>query len=342
MNTLTAWLRQSACALSVLSVVGTAAADGSPAGGWQSAHNADHPLVGRIVSTATGDPLTPEALVDDLVRADAVFLGEIHDNPDHHALQAWVIERLAARGRRPAVIFEMIPQDYARPLAAYLETPTHGAAGLGSLLKWRERGWPDWDIYRPIAEAALAAGLRLKAGDLGKDAQRRIGREGLDALEPGYRRRLAVDRPLGDGNRSSLLDELDRGHCGMVPKQALAPMLNVQRARDAVMADAVLAETVAGGAVLIAGAGHVRKDWAVPWYVRQRAPDKRQRSIAFVEADPELTDPADYALAGADGAPAFDFLWFTPRATIVNHCAELRERFSKMKKKEAPTPDAAE
>ncbi len=329
---LSGWLWRSVYAFAALSVAGAAVAGVSPAGPWQSAHNVRHSLVGQVLSTATGNRSTPEALIDDLVSADAVLLGEIHDNPDHHALQAWVVEQLIDRGRRPAVIFEMIPQDFSRPLATYLETPTHGAAGLGPLLKWNQRGWPDWKMYQPIAEAALTAGLRLKAGDLGKDAQRRIGREGLDALEPVFRRRLIVDTPLEEVNKASLLDQLHEGHCGMMPKQALTPMLNVQRSRDAVMADAVLAETVAGGAVLIAGAGHVRNDWAVPWYVRRRAPGKRVRTVAFVEADPELLDPADYELTGADGTPAFDYIWFTPRATLTDHCAELRKRFSKMKK----------
>ena len=325
--------RLCAGALAVIGVVGTVLADASPAGPWQSRHNAEQPLVGKIYATSDWRKLSPPELVRDLKSADGILLGEIHDNPDHHALQAWVLSALVEAGRKPAVVFEMIPQDYAKPLAAFLETPTHGAAGLGILLKWNERGWPDWDMYQPIAEVALKAGLSIKAGDLGKDAQRRISREGLGVLEPGYRARIQVDTPLEEVNRDSLLDKLHRGHCKMMPKEALVPMLGVQRSRDAVMADAMLAEMVAGGAVLIAGAGHVRNDWAVPWYIAKRAPEKTVRTIAFVEADPELPDPKDYSLTGADGTPAFDYVWFTPRATLTDHCAELRERFSKMKKK---------
>ena len=38
------------------------------------------------------------------------------------------------------------------------------ASKLGKALRWEERGWPDWAILQPIAEAALQAALPLKAG----------------------------------------------------------------------------------------------------------------------------------------------------------------------------------
>lgn len=327
------WLLGGAVALAALGTATAASAENMPAGPWKSAHNLDHPLVGQIWSLADNKRISPEALIKDLGKADAVLLGEIHDNPDHHALQAWVVAEIAKTGKKPAVVYEMIPLEFAEPLAAFLETPRHGAAGLGQLLKWNERGWPDWETYEPIAEAALEAGLRIKAGDLGKESQRRISREGLDALEPSYRDRLGVNLPLETNNRENLMEKLHEGHCRMMPKEALAPMLGVQRARDAVMADAVLSEAKAGGAILIAGAGHTRNDWAVPWYLARRAPDKTVRTVAFVEADPDLPEPADYELVGADGKPMFDFVWFTPRATLTDHCAELREQFAKMKAK---------
>ena len=61
-------------------------------------------------------------------------------------------------------------------------------------------------------------------------------------------------------------------------------------------------DAAAGPVVLIAGAGHVRSDRAVPRYLA--APEKAL-SIAMVDALPGQLNPAHY-----DGA-GFDVLWFT-------------------------------
>ena len=320
---------RSLLSVAILAVSSQFAVSADAYGPWQSKHNTEHPLVGQIWSLAEKKAVSEDDLVADLASVDAVLLGEIHDNPDHHALQARVIEHLVERGRKPAVVYEMIPRDFAEPLSEYLKNPKHGVDGLGQLLKWDERGWPDWKMYRPIAATALAAGLDILAGDLGRDTQRQIGRKGLDVLDADFRKRIRVDMPLDDARRDGLLEKLHDGHCGLLPKQALAPMLGVQKARDAALADAVLEGVSKGGAVLIAGAGHARGDWAVPWYVKQRDGDVTIRSVAFVEADPETPNALDYYDKGADGQPLFDYVWFTPRATLTDHCAELKERFSK-------------
>jgi uncharacterized iron-regulated protein len=36
------------------------------------------------------------------------MLGEIHPNPDHHVLQAEFLGHMVGKGRKPAVVFEMV------------------------------------------------------------------------------------------------------------------------------------------------------------------------------------------------------------------------------------------
>jgi uncharacterized iron-regulated protein len=105
----------------------------------------------------------------------------------------------------------------------------------------------------------------------------------------------------------------------------MAPgMINAQRARDAVMAAAMLGHAESG-AVLIAGSGHGRLDFGVPVYLAHRRPQARVVSVALVEVESGKTVPHDYsALANAAGsAPAFDFVWFTPRAQRKEPCEGL-------------------
>src|SRR5690606_21763015 len=143
---------------------------------------ATHPLVGRLWSTAASEFADVEALRAQLLASRFVLLGEKHDNPDHHRLQAWAIEALVAGGRRPAVVLEMLNADQAGRLAAYLAKPAPTPEGLGAAVGWGERGWPDWSLYQPIAAAALQAGLPLSAGDFGAAARDTVLRDGLDGL----------------------------------------------------------------------------------------------------------------------------------------------------------------
>lgn len=317
-----------AAALCLCSLSPATSADGAEP--WLSEHFRDHPLAGKVYSVRERRFVAPAHLVADAVAADLLLLGETHDNADHHRLQARLVEAAGKAagsvGDRPAVVFEMIPADRAAALAEHLEAHPDDAAGMGEAVGWEERGWPDWAIYRPIAEAALAAGLPLRAGDLDTDLRKRIGREGLDALAEEERARLALDRPLPDDLAENLKATLRTSHCGMLPEQAVAAIFQVQRARDAALADAMLAQK---RAVLIAGRGHVRADYGVPWYLRTRAPQARILAVGFVEVAPGEESIGAYLAGEGEGEGAFDYLWFTPAGSVEDHCAGLKERFGK-------------
>ena len=72
-------------ALSVL-LAGLSARADVPA--FTLAQGADHPLSGKVWSRAEGDFVSGDAVGTAVRDARYVLLGEIHDNPDHHALQA--------------------------------------------------------------------------------------------------------------------------------------------------------------------------------------------------------------------------------------------------------------
>lgn len=300
---------------------GAALAEDAPWENWQSALHADTEHARTLWDTRAGEATSPQEMIDRLAGARFVLLGEVHDNPDHHRLQGWIISELASRGERPAVVMEMIPQDKADVLAEYLAQPGATAEGLGPALDWAESGWPDWAAYQPIAEATFGAGLAISAGNPSGDLTRKAARQGLDALGP-RKADLALDAPLSPALGEALSDELYDGHCEMVPRERLAPMGNVQRLRDAVMADALLAHDQA---VLIAGNGHVRADRGVPWYLRRRVPESRVAVVMAVELEDADKTPGDYVERGPDGAPVADFVWLTPRAERPDPCEQMRQ-----------------
>jgi uncharacterized iron-regulated protein len=298
---------------------------GEPPLAWQSAHGRDHPLAGSVWDVAARRFLDAETLVARLARDRFVLLGEKHDNPDHHRLQAWVLGALITAGRRPAVAFEMFTVDDAPKIARYLASGARSGAGLGDAVDWSRSGWPPWTLYQPIADRALAAGLPIVAANLGPATTRAVARQGLRALDPSLVARLHLDRALEPEARAEMAAEIREGHCGYAREEMLDGMIAVQRARDAQMADR-LAAAGGDGAVLIAGAGHVRKDRGVPAFLAVLVPDARVGSVAFVEVSPDAPAPEAYAM------PA-DYLWFTPRFDPVDPCERFREPLERLRER---------
>ncbi|QGZ37039.1 ChaN family lipoprotein [Stappia indica] len=300
---------------------------GAPAGGFTLDEGADHPLAGRVWSVSRSAFVPPAEVETAVARARFVLLGEIHDNPDHHALQAQLLAAATGEGgRKPAVVLEMLPRDRQGDVEAYLASGTATAAGFGEALGWAESGWPDYAIYRPVIEVAFELGLPVIAGDTPREERRKVAAEGAEALGAERIAALRLAEPLGEAADAVLLDTLFDGHCAMMPREALTPLVAVQRLRDATLADAMIS---AGddGAVLIAGSGHVRKDLGVPRYLEWREPDAAVVAVGFVEVTEGESAPLLYAGGTADVPPPYDYLWFTPRKDRGDPCEGLKERF---------------
>src|ERR671930_1251825 len=97
--------------------MGQASAPGEP---WQARFGQDHPLVGQIWDVEAARLIDTTTLVQRLTAGRFVLLGEKHDNPDHHRLQAWILKQLSVAGRRPAVAFETFTPDQPPAIARYL------------------------------------------------------------------------------------------------------------------------------------------------------------------------------------------------------------------------------
>ena len=298
---------------------------------WQSTLGQNHPLTGRIWDVSSARFIDRPSLVIRLARADFLLLGERHDNPDHHMLQAEVLRSLIAAGRRPAVGFEMFGLDDATAIADHLAAASNDAAGLGRAVKWNERGWPDWAMYQPIAEAALQAKLRIVPTNLPLVTVRKMRSAGIAALEPRVTRALGLDRPLSESMSARLMADIRASHCGYASEDSVKAMLAVQRARDAQMAQSLIAAGDPDGAVLVAGAGHVRRDYGIPIYLSAKAAGRRVISIAFLEVDNGKPEPRHYALPSADGRLPFDYVWFTPRIDDENPCEKFKSQFERLK-----------
>jgi uncharacterized iron-regulated protein len=281
-------------------------------------------LEGRIYHVAAARFVDRAELVAALAGADFALLGERHDNLEHHRLQAELVRALQQASSRPRpVAFEMIPADRQIEVVEYRRKHPDDAAGLGEALGWGRSGWPDWRRnYAPIAQAAMDAGAEIVAADLSRAQRDEVRQRGPAALRAPFLRRTGLNRDLPPPFFAALEDEIQEAHCGLVPEQALGGMVQVQRARDAMLADRLTAVAGRAGGILIAGAEHVRNDRGVPRYLARLRPDARIVSMVFIEAgeaQPRLSSDLPY-----------DYLWFTKPIERADPCVEHREQLRRI------------
>jgi uncharacterized iron-regulated protein len=272
---------------------------------------ATNPLVGKTYDTGAHAFTNLDAAEKVAANVPFVLLGEKHDNPDHHVLQARVLRSLVAHGRHPAVAFEMIDLDLQRAADTFIQSGNANVDELGRVLEWDKRGWPAWSLYRPIFEVVVSAHLKIVATGLSHELVRKVVREGPSALPEEIAANVKL-LPLEPAAATSLDEEIKASHCGMLPDAMVAPMSMAQRVKDALMARLVSINATPDGAVLVAGNGHVRSDRGVPMYLRQPSV-----TFSFVEVGAS-TD----AIAYASEEPA-RFIVFTPRVDDDDPCKKF-------------------
>jgi uncharacterized iron-regulated protein len=317
------WARR-IVAVALAGIVVACAAPNAGAESEDKPKKEQHPLIGSMWDSAAARQLDEAEVVARIAEARFILLGEKHDNPHHHVKQADLLTFASAGGRSPAVVWEMIPENQRAVLKAYLDGGRATATGMGSVLNWQESGWPDWNLYRPIAAVALARKLPQHPGNLNRPVIRLLARDGFDGLPDATSRSLAVNARWSEDDDGSLAKDLVESHCGFMPDGMIGPMGHVQRGRDAVMAAALLEADIGDGAVLIAGNGHVRADRGVPRYLE---PESRVLSIGIIEAQ----KGEENWLAYLDSPDEFDIVIFTRRVETPDRCEALRKRFGKQK-----------
>jgi len=265
---------------------------------------------GTIVAR-DGRVLSENALAAALAEAPVVVLGEVHDNPVHHARQAWLVGRLKPGG----IAFEMIPSASEEGIQVLLEQG--GARGeIGPAIGWDRLGWPDWALYAPIVEAAPDA--YVAGGGVARTDIRAAMEEGAARAYGTGAKRLGLDEPLDPSIRAAIEDEMVASHCNKLPRSVAAGMVEAQRLRDARFAAATgraFANGQGRAAVLITGNGHARTDRGVPAYLRVAAPELPVLAVGMVELEPGA-DP----VAAAAGLP-YDFVWFSDPTPREDPCA---------------------
>lgn len=288
-------------------LVGLALAAGLQAGGDTAAAQDSPPAALQAPAPAPEIAAATELATAMAGRA-TVLLGEIHDNPRHHRLRLEALRLRLAAGWRPALVMEQFDRERQPDLdRARLEQPGSADHVIAAATAGVRASWL-WAEYRPFVQLALDYDLPLLAGNVSRADLARIRKEGPGAvLGPELVAALGLDRPIPGDIVTALEKEIDRGHCYRAPPDLLPGLARSQVIRDAWMAH--LLRRHAAAVVLLAGNGHVRRDYGVPrWLPPGRGADLI--AVGLLEAgQAELP------------AAAFDRVFTTPPAPRPDPCA---------------------
>jgi uncharacterized iron-regulated protein len=302
-----------------------------------------HPLQDVIVDAASGSVISRAHLIDEMAAAAVVYLGEKHDNTEHHRHQLWLLQSLVDNGQRPALGLEIFSVDQSALLMEYVAgKPRHGStqtpeeqlrAGLGWGSSWDE----NWPHYGPLLRLAREHALAVFGIDLPTALRRRISRGGIAGLTSVERAQVPEVGPATPSYRALMLENIKQSHCGHGSESYLARLFENWQARNETMARAIAAAASGrdGAPVLVVvGSGHVRHGQGVIQRVRAHLPDAHQLNLGFQEVHPDHRD-LDYYLSATGltampATPPHERLWLTASdgLTAADACA----RFGKVLK----------
>ncbi len=276
-----------------------------------------------------GRPASFGDVLDAMASADAVFLGEQHDDTPAHALELRFLEAAHERygGTRPVVLtLEMIERDAQLVLDEYLAGTIRERDFLAA-----SRPWGNYAAdYRPLVEFARAHGLPVVAANapgryvsaLARGGAAALGRlspeawvllpphpvaQPSDSLAARFRRQMEA-MTTAHGGTSAAPTHGASPH-GTAAMPTVAGLLAAQNLRDAAMAEAVARALAArpGALVLhVNGSFHSERGQGIPEHLARYRPGTRalvvtMRKAERLDAPPAPSPGDDFVILTRDG-----------------------------------------
>ena len=287
---------------------------------WKTTLDADHALVGRIWSSEAQEFVPAQQLFAAAASHQLVLVGERHDHPDHHLLQALLVEQM---GPMSIVGFEMLDELDALKIEENM-TPQE----IAQASDWAKSGWPSFGLYQPIFRAMQRRQITALAIHPSRE---RLMNRARNSKEFSKETASYIERLSAQGV-ATLRQDINRGHCGAAGGAMLDMMVAAQVFKDHWMASQMTSaldrRALEGNAasaarrrgLVIAGNGHVRKDYGLPNHI-----ERSTLSIGLIEVQSGQTQPLGYDLE------RFDYTWFTPRLDDEDPCQKYKRALEKMK-----------
>ena len=234
------------------------------------------------------------------------MMGEVHDNAQGHFYRLKDLEAKLGGQWRPALLMEQFNVEQQPALTKAWQNCESSQCVIDTA--GGIKGW-NWGMYKPLIDLALKYELPLVAANLSGQQVKDVMKSGFSAVFDGQTiKAYKLDQPLPQPWLDNQRKMLAQSHCNALPADAIDPMVRAQATRDVMFAK-LMQEYAVGGAVLIAGNGHVRRDLGVyQWLPEDLA--SRVKIAGYVEpagADTVLYDIMRVVTEHKRGDPCAQF-----------------------------------
>lgn len=263
----------------------------------------------EIFSLPEEERIPFDQLLADIETAKVIFVGESHDQIEHHEIELKILQGLLEKGKKVVVGMEM----FQRSQQPVLDRWGQGLLTEGEFLKeihWKTTWGIDYDLYKGILDEVRKKNLKLIGLNVERELVRKVAEKGIEGLLPEDKRKLP-EMDLADKEHRAYVKSAYRGHRGGSAKD-FKHFYEAQTLWDEGMAETLsdfLRSPEAEGKTLLvfAGRGHIVFGLGIPKRLYRREPVPYVTIVLkewSKEADKEFT------FAGASSSPA-DFVWIT-------------------------------
>lgn len=231
---------------------------------------------GRIIDLKTGKAIDFPTLIDQLGPVNVIFVGEIHNNPEHHLIQVQLLQALMTRYAPPvAVAMEFFDTTRQSVLDRFMAGDLDENAFLKEV-DW-ENAWRfPYRLYRPLLWVAKDKGSALLGINAPNRIVRKVARTGLESLPPEERNQIARDIDLKNNAHRDYLSSIFKQHgSGKKSPHGLGNFDYFYQAQC--VWDETMAQTIAdyikvhgGKMVVFTGNGHIVNRFGIPERVLRR------------------------------------------------------------------------
>ncbi len=238
-----------------------------------------------VLRVADGKKFSFGDMVSGLAGSRVVFVGEVHNVPEHHRIELAVIRALHDAGVPLMIGLEMFRSENQQGLDRWIA----GSLDEASFRKLYERNWTvPWPLYREIFLFAREEKIPLIGLNVDDQITEKVARSGFSSLTPQERAKL----PAGI---SCTVDEtyedfIRRAHGGRQTGKMFRHFCEAQMVWDSAMAHtlaAALERRPGRSAVVLAGSGHAWRR-GIPTQLSQIMPDLRS-TVVLPAIEDEMT-----------------------------------------------------
>jgi uncharacterized iron-regulated protein len=265
------------------------------------------PTVASSISVVDRPTATQTEILEDLVAANIIYLGETHDRPEDRQAQLEILAALYRENPKMAIGLEMFQRPFQGVLDDYLAGKITEAE-LVERSEYEQRWGFPWESYAPLLRFAKDHQLPVLALNVPSEITRKVAREGLESLTPEERQFIPPTSEIRTDNAEyrQMLQAVFDAHAshGQGNSTGFDRFFTAQVLWDETMAESIAQFHQANPdtrIVAIVGRGHIAYGYGIPSrVVRRVGSDVVQRSVLFGEIEEE---------EGLQSSPIADYIW---------------------------------